>query len=160
MALVETFVLNGPAAGMKGPGVAGMDPVLPGNRHGAGRNEAAERGFASEMDSAAARMASQPGGVGAPVETGAGRLTAAHAIAASGDTANSGDAILGGLFRIRREFDTQYSRVLALQGPGSIGNTHDLIALQGEMAKLSIMFEVTSKVAGKFVTGTETLLKS
>lgn len=70
-----------------------------------------------------------------------------------------GDAILDGFQSIRKMFDGQYQRASAIGRELSPTNASDLIAAQAEMTKLTLMVEVTSKLAGKLTQACDTLLK-
>lgn len=69
-----------------------------------------------------------------------------------------GDAILGGLQRLRGVFDAHEARINeALSGNVTDANT--LFAVQLEMARYTMLIEVSSKLTGKSTQAFETLLK-
>lgn len=71
---------------------------------------------------------------------------------------NHGDAILGGLQRLRGIFDKQEGIVSRLMS-GSAANTGTMLAMQMEVANFSLLVEVTSKLTGKSTQAFDTLMK-
>jgi type III secretion system YscI/HrpB-like protein len=69
-----------------------------------------------------------------------------------------GDAILHGLQNIRGVFDAQETRINSLVSRSAL-DTNALMATQWEVTKLSVLVDMTSKLAGKFTQLPETLLK-
>lgn len=90
-----------------------------------------------------------------------GRHEGAHGVGTYGSEEKpaEGDAILGGFQSIRKMFDGQYQRASAIGRELSPSNASDLIVAQAEMTKLTLMVEVTSKLAGKLTQACDTLLK-
>lgn len=116
---------------------------------------ASERAFAAAIEDASGTTQTTP--VDA-VTDGAG-LRGIHGVTAAGDGEAAGDTILGGLLSVRGMFDDQIGRAAIFERHGSVTNVHDLIVAQAEVTKLSVMIDVTSKLAGKLVQSTDTLLK-
>ncbi|MBU2534441.1 MAG: type III secretion system inner rod subunit SctI [Alphaproteobacteria bacterium] len=69
---------------------------------------------------------------------------------------STGDAILGGLSRLREAFDIQQSR-LGQMADASTGS--ELIAVQLEVVQYSMLVDVTSKLTGKATQSFDTLMK-
>src|SRR5262245_40084907 len=69
-----------------------------------------------------------------------------------------GDAILQGLQTIRGTFAAQEARINNLVAH-SAADTNALMAAQWEVTKLTVLVDMTSKLAGKFTQLPETLLK-
>lgn len=69
-----------------------------------------------------------------------------------------GDAILGGLQRLRGLFDDRHRQV---SGPmaGQVADSERLMVLQMEVANYTLMVDVSSKLAGKSTQALETLMK-
>jgi type III secretion system YscI/HrpB-like protein len=68
----------------------------------------------------------------------------------------TGDAILGGLSRLREAFDAQQNRLGQL-ADASTGS--ELIAVQLEVVQYSMLVDVTSKLTGKATQSFDTLMK-
>lgn len=123
----------------------------------------AERMFQATLQNVRNEVAT-PSTIGAPpvgsVEaTGqAAKLQSEHGIGVR-ETRSAGDAILGGLKSIRGMFDEQIDRAAALARTKSASNPVDLILAQAEVAKLTVLIDTTSKLAGKFTQSCDTLLK-
>lgn len=86
------------------------------------------------------------------------RLQGEHAVGTYAPE-SGGDAILGGLQSIRSMFDQQISRVAKIGHETSLTNAMDLIAAQAEVSKLTVMYDLGSKFAGKTVQFMDTVLK-
>ena len=73
-------------------------------------------------------------------------------------TETTGQSILSGLERLRGVFDTQYS---ALNGnvTGVQMDVGQMMALQAEVVKYSVLVDVTSKLAGKSTQAMDSLMK-
>jgi type III secretion system YscI/HrpB-like protein len=69
-----------------------------------------------------------------------------------------GDAILNGLQHLRGVFDAQEARINGLTSRTAV-DTNALLMAQWEVTKLSVLVDMTSKLAGKFAQLGETLLK-
>ena len=69
---------------------------------------------------------------------------------------STGDAILGGLSRLRETFDVQQARL----GQMVNGSTAaELVAVQLEVVQYSMLVDVTSKLTGKATQSFDTLMK-
>lgn len=86
------------------------------------------------------------------------RLHGSHGVGMREDE-SAGDAILGGLRSIRGMFDEQVARAAELARTKSASNPTDLILTQMEVTRLTLMIDVTSKLAGKCTQSCDTLLK-
>jgi hypothetical protein len=82
-----------------------------------------------------------------------GATTLARAVAD-----NRGGMILDGLTRLRSTFNDQSGRINSLSSTGSYG-TEQLIGLQIEIVKYSLLMDVTSKLIGKSTQAFDTLMK-
>lgn len=69
-----------------------------------------------------------------------------------------GDAILGGLQRLRGTFDGRHSRIGTLM-EGNAVNTNALLAMQMEVAQYTLLVDVSSKLTGKATQSLDTLMK-
>lgn len=69
-----------------------------------------------------------------------------------------GDTILNGLSQLRSAFDSHADRLTALSSSDAT-STEQLIAVQVELAKFSLLIDVTSKLAGKSAQAFDTLMK-
>lgn len=76
----------------------------------------------------------------------------------TGSIDSRGNAILDGLTYLRGVFDQQLARVEGLAGPEII-SSHELVAAQVEIAKFSLLVDVTSKLVGKSTQAFDTLMK-
>ena len=70
-----------------------------------------------------------------------------------------GDAILEGMRKVRGAFDQQIARVNGETVPNDVTSASNLIAAQAEVAKMTLMIDLASKLAGKFTQTTDSLLK-
>ncbi len=86
---------------------------------------------------------------------------AANAAAIKAPT--TGQGIVDGLSRLRGVFDTQEQAITGISSAGTGGtqltNSADLINLQLEVVKYSMLMDVTSKLAGKSTQTFDTLMK-
>lgn len=94
-------------------------------------------------------------GARAPASNQAQAPTPALAIP---DISTEGDAILGGLQRLRGTFDAQQSRIAELMN-GPVTDINTMLAMQMEMTNYSILIDMTSKLASKAAQGLDTLMK-
>ncbi|PDT90819.1 EscI/YscI/HrpB family type III secretion system inner rod protein [Bradyrhizobium sp. Y36] len=69
-----------------------------------------------------------------------------------------GDTILHGLQNLRGVFDKQEARIGNLASARA-ADTNTLLAMQMEVAKFSVLVDVTSKLTGKSTQALESLLK-
>ena len=159
MSSPELLTLTGMSEALTRAGgeAASRGGVADGGRDGA-RLGASERAFA-------AAIAEESGEIRpAPIDTdltvpGLDRLHSVHNVGSVGEAESAGDAILGGLLSVRGMFDDQIERAAMFERDGSVTNPQDLYLAQVEVAKLSVLIDVTSKLAGKFTQSTDTLLK-
>ncbi|QOZ76322.1 EscI/YscI/HrpB family type III secretion system inner rod protein [Bradyrhizobium sp. CCBAU 53351] len=73
-------------------------------------------------------------------------------------TAPQGDTILHGLQNLRGVFDKQEARINNLSSVRA-ADTNTLLSMQMEVAKFSVLVDVTSKLTGKSTQALESLLK-
>lgn len=82
---------------------------------------------------------------------------------ASADGPTTGEGIIDGLSRLRGVFDAQENAITGISDTSSAGtgltNSSDLINLQLEVVKYSLLMDVTSKLAGKSTQTFDTLMK-
>lgn len=71
---------------------------------------------------------------------------------------NSGTSILNGLEQLRSVFDKQYSSVGG-QIEGTRMDVGEMMALQAEVVKYSVLVDVSSKLAGKSTQAMDSLMK-
>lgn len=69
-----------------------------------------------------------------------------------------GDAILGGLQRLRGTLDARHTRIGSLMEGNSV-DTNSLIAIQMEVAQYTLLVDVSSKLTGKATSSLDTLMK-
>lgn len=86
-----------------------------------------------------------------------------HTNAAAIKGPTTGQGIVDGLSRLRGVFDTQEQAITGISSAGTGGtqltNSADLINLQLEVVKYSMLMDVTSKLAGKSTQTFDTLMK-
>ncbi|RVU11955.1 type III secretion system inner rod subunit SctI [Methylobacterium oryzihabitans] len=71
---------------------------------------------------------------------------------------SEGDAILGGLQRLRGTFEARHDRIGALMR-GSAVDTETLLSMQMEIAQYTLLVDVSSKLTGKTTQSLDTLMK-
>lgn len=71
---------------------------------------------------------------------------------------SDGDAILGGLEHLRSVFNTQQASIANLMN-GSVVDTNNLMALQVEAVKYSLLIDVTSKLSNRTAQAVSDLMK-
>ncbi len=76
----------------------------------------------------------------------------------SADQNTTGQGILDGLSRLRGVFDSQEAAITGISG-SSLSNSTQLINLQLEVVKYSMLMDVTSKLTGKATQSFDTLMK-
>lgn len=168
--------LPGQTVGARPAGFGGSSAA---NRGGLDDQSASQRNFAIAMDEANAKpepnsgvpqplLFASTGGPASPDGTAAsgaaaGTEPAVHSAPGAGKAARTGmsegDVILKGMTHVRAMFDAQISKVNGWVNRGSITNAGDLLNAQAEVAKFSLMMDITSKLAGKVTQTTDTLLK-
>jgi type III secretion system YscI/HrpB-like protein len=74
------------------------------------------------------------------------------------EVGTEGDAILGGLQRLRSTFDAQQSRLAELMN-GQVTDMDTMLVMQMELTNYSILIDMTSKLASKAAQGLDTLMK-
>jgi type III secretion system YscI/HrpB-like protein len=77
---------------------------------------------------------------------------------ATAPSTSAGDKILDGLEGLRQVVETQKTAINRYAG--SNANPANLVAMQLEVAKYSLLIDVTSKLVGKSIHSIDTLLKS
>ena len=71
---------------------------------------------------------------------------------------SEGDAILGGLQRLRGTLDARHARIGSLMEGNSV-DTNALISMQMEVAQYTLLIDVSSKLTGKATSSLDTLMK-
>ncbi|WP_298959711.1 type III secretion system inner rod subunit SctI [uncultured Methylobacterium sp.] len=158
-----------------GHGTPGGDAALPGPATDARRSAAfedavgrgAERiGGVERVAAAEPATVAEPSAVaGAEPPAGAGpegtaaRERARRSLDLEGPARPSeGDAILGGLQRLRGTFEARHDRIGALMR-GSAVDTETLLSMQMEIAQYTLLVDVSSKLTGKTTQSLDTLMK-
>jgi type III secretion system YscI/HrpB-like protein len=77
---------------------------------------------------------------------------------ATADQNTTGQGILDGLSRLRGVFDNQEAAITGISDT-SLSNSTQLINLQLEVVKYSMLMDVTSKLTGKATQSFDTLMK-
>ena len=91
--------------------------------------------------------------------SGSSRVRARQALELNGVTsATDGDAILGGLQKLRGVFDAQHKRINDVMSSQSV-DTKTLLSMQMEIAQYSVLVDVSSKLTGKSTALFDTLMK-
>lgn len=76
----------------------------------------------------------------------------------NGTQSSDGDAILGGLQRLRGFFDARHTRIGEIMNSNTV-DTNALLAMQMEVAQYSLLVDVSSKLTGKTTQSLDTLMK-
>ena len=135
------------------------------------RSAAAERKLEGTYDEAAAREFSEAMADAArAAETarviGHGAITAAHGATAPQEAQRvappeeQGDAILGGIQRLRATFDEHIANIAHPIHVAPLTATDTLFKTQANLAVFTVLTDTASKIGGKFVQTGDTLLKS
>ncbi len=74
------------------------------------------------------------------------------------DASSTGDLILGGLKKLRGMFDAQHTNMNAMMDKPTADSTQ-LLAMQVEVVKYSLLIDVASKLTGKSTQSFDTLMK-
>src|SRR5690606_18629101 len=111
-------------------------------------------GVSQDVTVAAAQQAPTP--VQPSPEVVGPRLQGEHAVGVY-KPESGGDAILGGLQSIRSMSDQQIHRVAMIGKETSLTSAMDLIKAQAEVSKLTVMYDLGSKFAGKTVQFMDTV---
>ena len=126
--------------------------------------KAAEAGVTPQTSAAFARSMAEAGikaearsavsGTSPVAETAARSAEPLHATR----KAEGGDLILEGLSRLRGTFDRQISSINAALADPNL-SVDKMMAMQMEVARFSLLVDVTSKLAGKTTQSIDTLMK-
>lgn len=74
------------------------------------------------------------------------------------DKASSGDLILDGLQKLRGNFDSSSQRIAAVMN-GAPVDAEQMLSVQVELVRFSLLTDVTSKLTGKSTQAFDTLMK-
>lgn len=144
-------------------GDAVRDGSGPGARPGSGAREgmfaqALERAGQPTPEEASGEAVNAAGGVQRAGEQARAREALELGVARPVEKVETGDAILGGMQKMRGLFDARYSDISAVTRANLTG-TEMMIGMQKELVHYSLLIDLASKLTGKLTQTVDQLMK-